>query len=76
MNIRNLKYSLLAATALFVTSCSTQKPQVNSKGKSTKTQVTKPVPPKTPTAPVAAGNSRYYQFLYYPETSGKEPQYR
>ena len=55
MNIRNLKYSLIAAMALFINSCSTQKPQVKSKGKTTKTQVTKPVPPKTPTAPVAAG---------------------
>ncbi|OWR14113.1 glycoside hydrolase family 10 protein [Chryseobacterium sp. VAUSW3] len=52
MNIRNLKYSLLLAAAVFINSCTTQKPQVKNRSTAKKSQVTKPVPPKTPANPL------------------------
>lgn len=43
MNIRNIKYTLLTATAIFFASCSSQKSSTVSKGKSANSSVTKPV---------------------------------
>ena len=57
MNIRNLKYSLLLAAAVFINSCTTQKPQVKNRSTAKKSQVTKPVPPKTPANPLPSAGT-------------------
>lgn len=66
MNIRNLKYTLLIASAVFINSCTTQKPQVKSQSKNT--QGTKPVTPKAPVTTIPSSGKEVVR-LNLPEVN-------